>query len=211
MPDSRAEAPPYAGSRAAQENEARGLIQRCKQGDRSAFDDLIRCYERRVYNYAYRLCGRYDDANDLASETFVRVFNSVNSFRGDSSFITWLFRIVTNVYLDDKKRKRSRPAESLDEMLELEESTVVRQIEDTAPTPPQKAESTERTEIIQRAIESLPDYQRMMIVLYHSEGRSYEEIAEVLKLPIGTVKSRLNRARMSLRQLLIPLQEHFGN
>src|ERR1043166_7663171 len=98
------------------------LISRCKQGDKNAYDDLIRLYEKRVYNYAFRLCGRYDEANDLASETFLRVYNSLANFRGDSSFITWLFRITTNVYLDEKKRQRARPSDSLDEMLELDES-----------------------------------------------------------------------------------------
>ena len=80
-----------AADRAAQVLEERVLIGRCKQGDRSAFDNLIRRYERKVYNYAYRLCGRFDEANDLASETFVRVYNSLANFRGDSSFITWSY------------------------------------------------------------------------------------------------------------------------
>ena len=185
------------------------LIARCKQGDKDAFDSLIRSYERKVYNYAFRLCGNYDLANDVASEAFIRVYNSLGSFRGDSSFITWLFRITTNVYLDEKKRQRSRPQESLDEMLELDESTVVRQIEDPSPGPQARAEGHERTALLQKAISSLPDYQRMMIVLYHTEGRSYEEIAVTLDLPIGTVKSRLNRARLSLREQLEPMVEHF--
>src|SRR5437667_12545314 len=82
----------------------RHLILRCKQGDRGSFDDLIRLYEKKVYNFAFRLSGSYDEANDIASETFVRLYNSLAHFRGDSSLITWLFRIVTNVYLDDPKR-----------------------------------------------------------------------------------------------------------
>jgi len=187
----------------------RNLITQCKQGNKNAYDDLIRLYEKRVYNYAFRLCGRYDEANDLASETFLRVYNSLANFRGDSSFITWLFRITTNVYLDEKKRQRARPSDSLDEMLELEESVVVRQIEDPSPSPSSVAEAGERSDMLQEAINSLPDYQRMMIVMYHTDGRSYEEIAETLDLPIGTVKSRLNRARLSLRDILKPLQEHF--
>ncbi len=190
------------------ENE-RTLIARCKQGERDAFDDLIRLYERRVYNYAFRLCGRYDEANDVASETFLRVYNSLANFRGDSSFITWLFRITTNVYLDEKKRQRARPSESLDEMLDLEEATVVRQIEDPSAGPAEVAENRERSDLLQEAISSLPDPQRMMIVMYHMDGLSYEEIAEALDSPIGTVKSRLNRARLSLREILKPLQEHF--
>lgn len=189
--------------------ETRRLVARCKRGERGAFDDLIRRYEKKVYNFAFRLSGNYDEANDVASETFVRVYNALQNFRGDSSFITWLFRITTNVYLDERKRKRARPYESLDEMIELDETTVVRQIEDPAPTPEETVEKQESVDLLQQAINSLPDYQRMMIVLYHTENRSYEEIAEALDLPIGTVKSRLNRARLSLREKLEPLREHF--
>lgn len=189
--------------------ETRRLVARCKRGERGAFDDLIRRYERKVYNFAYRLCGNYDEANDVASETFVRVFNALQNFRGESSFITWLFRIVTNVYLDEKKRQRARPYQSLEEIIELEETSVRRQIEDPAPTPGERVELRERTDILQAAINSLPDYQRMMIVMYHTENKSYEEISEILDLPIGTVKSRLNRARLSLREKLDPVREHF--
>jgi RNA polymerase sigma-70 factor (ECF subfamily) len=189
--------------------ETRRLVARCKRGERGAFDDLIRRYEKKVYNFAFRLCGNYDEANDVASETFYRVYNGLQNFRGDSSFITWLFRITTNVYLDDRKRKRARPHESLEEMIELEETTVVRQVEDPGPTPAERLEKQESIDLLQSAINSLPDYQRMMIVMYHTENRSYEEIAETLDLPIGTVKSRLNRARLSLREKLEPLREHF--
>ena len=190
-------------------SETRRLVERCKTGERGAFDDLIRRYEKKVYNFAYRLSGNYDEANDVASETFVRVFNALRNFRGDSSFITWLFRIVTNVYLDEKKRQRSRPHQSLEEIIELEEASVQRQIEDPGPTPEVQVQRRESTVILQDAINSLPEYQRMMIVMYHTENRSYDEIAAILDLPIGTVKSRLNRARLSLREKLEPLREHF--
>jgi RNA polymerase sigma-70 factor (ECF subfamily) len=195
--------------RSAEEDIDRRIIERCRQQDRAAFNELILRYEKRIYNYAFRLSGSYDIANDIASDTFLRVYNSLGSFRGDSSFITWLFRIVTNIYLDFKKRERSRPAQSLDEIIELGEASVTVQVEDHAPTPPQLAEAGERTEMLQSAINSLPDYQRMMIVMYHTDGQSYEEIAAALDLPIGTVKSRLNRARLSLREILEPIQEHF--
>ena len=192
-----------------EQTQTRLLLERCRAGDKGAFDELIRLYERRVYNFAYRLCSDYDEACDVAADTFVRIYNSLSSFRGDASFVTWLFRVVTNIYLDHRKRARSRPAQSLDEIIELEETTVQRQIEDTREAPHQRAESSERTELLQHAIAGLPEYQRIMIVMFHSEGRSYEEIADVLNLPIGTVKSRLNRARLSLRDKLALFPEHF--
>ena len=187
----------------------RNLIEKCKQGDRKAFDTLIRNYEKRVYNLAYRLSGHYDEANDISVDAFIRVFQAVRLFRGDANFSTWLFRIVTNVYLDRRKRTRNKQHLSLEEYIELEENSVARQVEDPAPTPDMRAEASERRDMLQQAINSLPDYQRAMIVLYHTEGLSYEEIAEVLALPIGTVKSRLNRARLTLREKLEPLKELF--
>jgi RNA polymerase sigma-70 factor (ECF subfamily) len=189
--------------------DEKALIARCKAGDKTAFDDLIRRYERRIYNFAYRLCGNHEEAGDIAADTFVRVYTSLANFRGESSFLTWLFRVITNIYLDERKRQRARPKQSLDELIELDENSLVRQIEDRSPTPEERLEATERTEILQRAILQLPEFQRVMVVLYHTENRSYEEIAELLDLPIGTVKSRLNRARLTLRQILEPDREHF--
>lgn len=187
----------------------RALIEKCKQGDRRAFDTLIKNYEKRVYNLAYRLSGHYDEANDIAVDAFLRVFQALKHFRGDANFSTWLFRIVTNVYLDRRKRTRNKQHLSLEEYIELEENSVARQIEDPGPTPSVVAEQRERQDMMQQAIGSLPDYQRAMIVLYHTEGLSYEEIADVMALPIGTVKSRLNRARLTLREKLEPLKELF--
>ncbi len=178
------------------------LIERCKKGENAAFDQLIRNYEKRVYNLAYRLSGSYDEASDVSLDAFVRVFQAIKHFRGDSNFATWLFRIVTNVYLDRRKRMKNRQHLSLEEYIELEDSVVKRQIEDPSPAPSTIAETNERNAALHKAVASLPDYQRVMIVLYHTEGLSYDEIAEALDLPIGTVKSRLNRARLVLREKL---------
>jgi RNA polymerase sigma-70 factor (ECF subfamily) len=185
------------------------LIDRCKRGDMAAFDTLVHNYEKRVYNLAYRLSSHYDEANDIAVDTFIRVYQAIKLFRGQANFSTWLFRIVTNVYLDRRKRMRNKQHLSLEEYIELEENSVARQIEDPNPTPMTVAENHEQQDLLQKAIDTLPDYQRVMILLYHREGLSYEEIADVMSLPIGTVKSRLNRARLLLRQKLEPLKELF--
>lgn len=190
--------------------EEKAIIERCKQGDLAAFNELVKKYEKQVYNFAYRLTGNYDDANDIAQEAFLRVYNAIGSFRGDASFTTWLFRITTNVFLDDRKRARAHPHSSLDEYLDLEESSVARQIEDPSPSPEALTEEKERAQILQKAIGSLPEYQRAMVTLYHTQQKSYEEIAEIMDLPIGTVKSRLNRARLALKEKLSPLRELFN-
>ena len=192
-----------------QTREEIALIDRCKRGDLSAFDELVRLYEKQVYNFAYRMTGNYDDANDIAAEAFIKVFQAVGTFRGESSFSTWLFRIVTNLFLDHRKRSKSYVNVPLDEYIELEESSVARQIEDPAPGPSELLESAERSEIVMKAICELPEYQRMMVLLFHTMGQTYEEIAESLGLPIGTVKSRLNRARLSLKEKLEPMRELF--
>ena len=116
-------APRPARPRAVVSAEEKALIERCKRGDLAAFNDLVRKYEKQVYNFAYRLTGNYDDANDVAQDAFLRVFNAIGTFRGDASFSTWLFRITTNVFLDERKRAKAHPHASLDEYLELDESS----------------------------------------------------------------------------------------
>ena len=192
------------------EADERLLIERCKSGERAAFDLLVRAYEKRVYNLAYRLSSSYDEASDISVDAFLRVFQAIRLFRGESHFSTWLFRIVTNVYLDRRKRTRNKQHLSLEEYIDLEENAVARQVEDPAPSPEEIAENREKSEVLQSAINELPDYQRAMVVLYHTEGLSYEEIAAVFSLPIGTVKSRLNRARLMLKNKLEPVKELFG-
>ena len=207
--DEAAGARPVRG-RTAVSAEEKALIERCKRGDLAAFNDLVRKYEKQVYNFAYRLTGNYDDANDVAQDAFLRVFNAIGSFRGDASFSTWLFRITTNVFLDERKRAKAHPQASLDEYLELGESSVTRQIEDPSPTPEVVLEESERAQILSKAVSELPEYQRAMVTLYHGQQKSYEEIAEIMDLPIGTVKSRLNRARLALKEKLSGLRELFN-
>ncbi|MCL5283900.1 MAG: sigma-70 family RNA polymerase sigma factor [Armatimonadetes bacterium] len=185
------------------------ILQRCRQGDRDAFDQLFRRYQQSIYNFAYRLTGDADEASDITSDAFLRVFNAINTFRGDASFTTWLFRIVTNVFLDEKKRQRVRAHSSLDEYQSDVESGYERQVTDPSPTPSEIVESEERSELIQNAINQLPEYQRVMVVLFHIEGKSYEEISHIMQMPIGTVKSRLNRARLALREIMEPQKELF--
>ena len=185
-------------------------MQRCKDGEIGAFDELVRLYEKRVFNCALRIAGNYNDASDIAQEAFIRAFHSIKTFRGDAKFATWIFRIVTNVYLDERKKSKSHRQTSLDDYIELEENSVTRQLQDNGPGPEEIMETKERAQLLQGAINSLPDYQRIIVTLYHIQHRSYEEIAEILKLPIGTVKSRLNRARLALAEKLEGSPELFG-
>ncbi|MCC6484466.1 MAG: sigma-70 family RNA polymerase sigma factor [Armatimonadetes bacterium] len=190
------------------EHEAR-LIERCKLRDAAAYNELYSLYERKMYNFALRMSGNPDDAEDIVQETFIRVFNAIQNFRGEANFSTWVFRIANNVFLDMRKKAKAHPQTSLQDALELEESEVTRQIEDPSPQPQDVAQQAELNRIMQRAINSLPDYQKTMVILYHTQNKSYEEIAEIMNLPIGTVKSRLNRARIALKSKLQPIRELF--
>jgi RNA polymerase sigma-70 factor (ECF subfamily) len=183
------------------------LIQACKQGDRRAWDLLIQRYEKSVYKFAYTLARNYDDAADIAGQVFVRLFENIHTFRNDSHFTSWLFCIVRNVYVDTCIRAPHRSHLSLDEGMELEGDRLVREIVDPSPSPEARSIENEKQQVLQKAIRHLPNYQRRMMEMYHAEGRSYEEIARETGLSLGTVKSRLSRARQMLRERLASMQE----
>ena len=186
------------------------LIERAQKGDRDALDGLIRKYEKRAYQYAYRLTSNGEEASDVVSEAFVRVYSALHNFKGNSAFTTWLYRILTNCFLDHRKKERSRTTTSLEAALQTDDGDLERQVESQDPTPDDIAEKKQREEVFESAVAGLPEYQKVMVTLYHAENLSYEEIAATLDLPIGTVKSRLNRARLSLRESLIKDEELFN-
>lgn len=178
------------------------LIRRAQGGDRSAFDALISKHSTRAYQYAFRLTRNPEEASDVVAEGFVRVYNAIQNFKGQSAFTTWLYRIMTNCFLDIRKKEKSRQSISIESALVTSEGDVELQIEDESGSPHDITEKSEREARFERAVSKLPEYQRAMIVMYHGEMMSYEEIAASLDLPIGTVKSRLNRARLTLREML---------
>ncbi|HXH60684.1 MAG TPA: sigma-70 family RNA polymerase sigma factor [Fimbriimonadaceae bacterium] len=185
------------------------MIELSQKGDRNAFDTLIRKYEARAYQYAYRLTSNQDEASDIVADAFVRVYSALKNFRGQSAFGTWLYRILTNCYLDLRKKERNRRHESLEATMNIDGSDVQRQFADESDGPEEIIERTARETAVQEALGKMPEYQQAMLVMYHVENLTYEEISEALDLPIGTVKSRLNRARLALRDLLTSNVELF--
>jgi len=180
------------------------LINKCRQGDRAAFDVLIKRYERPIYHLAYRLSGNYDDAHDIAAETFLRIYRAIGTFQCAITLPAWINRIVANVFYDTRRHAHRHPSVSLDALVEKTGDTVLSQESSATPGPEDIAEGNERKQILSNAISTLPDYQRTMVTLFHNEGRTYEEIADIMAIPVGTVKSRLNRARLALREKLMP-------
>lgn len=174
------------------------LIIKAQAGDRRSFDQLVAKAYPLVFNTAYRILGDHDAAADATQTCFVRAYRSLHSFRRSSSFTTWLYRIVSNVCLD-MVRRRKRQAQSLTLMTDDEQFTE-REIPDDRALPERTLMETELQAAVHRALGKLSVEHRTVLVLFDLAGFSYEDIAEMLKLPLGTVKSRLNRARLALRE-----------
>ncbi len=176
-------------------------------GDREAFDRLVLRHKDRIFNLCYRLVGEYSDAEECAQETFVKVFRSLRTFRLESSFSTWVYAIAVNTCKNWRNSSESRfwkrvlrfgwrsPDREDPEDFEIE-------IEDPAPSPPALIAEKERNTMVQAAIDSLPLHYRTVIVLRHIEELSYEEIAQITGHNLGTLKSKLARARMELQRKL---------
>ncbi len=185
------------------------LIERFKEGDETAFDQLMRRYESKVYQHAYRLTHNADDAADVTAEAFLRMYTALKRFRGDAQLSTWLYRIVQNVYYDFYKREQRHQHLPLEISSDEDDEPMELPIPDESVDLDEQLLEMERQRVLREAIERLPDYQRVVMILFHVEQLSYEEIAEITGLPLGTIKSRLNRARATLRALLEPYRELF--
>ncbi|MEW5941842.1 MAG: sigma-70 family RNA polymerase sigma factor [Chloroflexota bacterium] len=169
-----------------------GLIQRAKEGDTGAFGELVRRHYAPIVNAAYRLCGEAALAEDMAQETFLRAWSNLASFRPAASMKNWLVRIAVNATLDELRRKSDAPMDD----------EVVQMVMDPAPDPESALVAKERAEHLQGLLRSLPEATRSVLVLREYGELSYQEIASVLDIPVGTVMSRLNYARTRLRDLL---------
>ncbi|CAN5610981.1 sigma-70 family RNA polymerase sigma factor [soil metagenome] len=188
----------------------RDLVLACQRREPAAFEELVKRHQRTVYALLYQLAPDWTDTSDLAQEVFIRVWRSINNLRNPSSFRSWLTQIVTNLFYDElRKRPRRLPTVSMDEPMDDEEQTdVTRDIADVHPQPDEKLLSNEMSDVIRRAMLRLPEQFRTSIVLREVEGLSYEEIAVITKTEMGTVKSRIARARTKLQELLKPYLEN---
>jgi RNA polymerase sigma-70 factor (ECF subfamily) len=179
------------------------LIERCRAGDLAAFEPLVAKYRQRVYRLAYNVLRDPEEAWDVSQDAFVRAFQALGSFRGDSAFYTWLFRIVMNVARDRARQHAARGRAFGTER--VAEADWDRALADQGPAPDTRAAEVEERERIGRALATLSEPHRAIIMLSDLEGLSYREIAEVLRIPMGTVMSRLHNARRRLRDALGPL------
>ncbi len=180
------------------------LIQQAKDGDVYAYNTLVLHYQDSVYNVAYRVMGEPSAAADATQEAFISAYKALRRFRG-GNFKAWLMRIVTNACYDELRRRKRRPQSSLDEIIDEFESSPV--LSENSPGPENYMQQVELVEAIQRCLDDLPDDQRTATVLCDVEGYDYNEIADIMSTSLGTVKSRISRARAKLRDCLQGMAE----
>jgi len=188
-------------------DQDRQWIEQCLAGDESGYGHLLSRYRQGIYGLAYRMLGNAEDANDAAQETFVKAFTALDKYDHRFKFSSWLYRIATN-HCVDTIRKRKGYTVSLEEN-EEEGKDLKSRLPDRNLDPSESVHEGEREEIMRRAIGQLDPMYRAVILLRHDQDLSYEEIASVLGLPVGTVKVRVHRARQRLRDLLAPYMDEF--
>lgn len=190
--------------------DERRLIRRIRRGDEQAFALMVRTYEQRVFNMVFRMVGNREEAEDVAQDVFVTVFQSIHGFRGESKLSTWLYRITVNhcknrlKYLRRRRKHLGRPLDEIAEA-ELARGSGSHQAGFHAqlPRPDEEASGHQMERIIQAKIAALEEDHRVLVVLRDIQGLSYQEIGEVTGLNIGTIKSRLHRARLTLKEALL--------
>ncbi|MGD9684601.1 MAG: RNA polymerase sigma factor [Candidatus Obscuribacterales bacterium] len=189
--------------------EDEALVDRYRQtGDASFFKSLVRRYQNRIYNSAYRMLGNKEEAEEVVQDTFVKVHNGLSGFRRQASFAAWLFRISHNLCIDNlRSRKRQRgllfffPSSS---NADGDGDRPAPELRDDGPDPQQIVDLSEQSSVVAGALAKLPESQRAVLVLHDMEGFSYQDIASIVGTSIGTVRSRLHYGRLKMRELLEP-------
>ena len=183
------------------------LVERCRRGDSAAMERLILKYQNRIYNIILKMCANPDDAAELTQETFVKIIEKIDKFEGRSGFYTWTFRIAVNLTLNYCQRSvrlgyRSLDADDSEHSRQAKAQLKQFLSDDSSPDPAAVAESRDLCEIVVKALMKLEEAHRAVVVLRDIEGMSYAQIAKVIDVEVGTVKSRLSRARSNLKEIL---------
>lgn len=179
------------------------LILRSQQGDIQAFEELVIKYEKKVYTIAYKYMGNHEDASDQAQEAFIKAYQAIGSFRNDASFGTWIGRIVANKCLDELRKRKRYQTTSLDDEITTDEGSVKKELKASDASPEEQMEQKETAAYLQELIDGLKPEYKAVVMLRELEGYSYEEISQQLDCSLGTIKSRLSRARKYLKDQII--------
>lgn len=191
------------------EKENSSLVSRCKKGDRDAFNELVTEYQSKVINIAYGILSDADDAADAAQEVFIRVYRSIGNFKEQSSLSTWIYRITVNVCAD-LLRKNNKHNNNLSINAHMDsDSEQEFDIKDESISPAEQAELNETQREVWNAISALKEEHRVILTLFDIHGFPYDKISDMLDIPIGTVKSRLSRARLALKKELLKNRNFF--
>lgn len=183
------------------------LIKKAKRGDITSFERLIITHERNIYNIAYRMFNNEEDAKDIVQEVFMKVYKNLNKFDENSKFSTWIHRITVNTCIDELRKRKGKETNSIDELMDTDEGNIKKQYTDTAFTPEQILIAKEDINNLKQFISLLSENHKTLIILRDIQGLSYSEIAEITDSSLGTVKSRLARARIQLRNILMHSKE----
>jgi RNA polymerase sigma factor (sigma-70 family) len=181
--------------------EDKQLIEMALQGDEKAFEALLNKYRNLVFSIMVKMVRNHQEAEDLTQEAFMKAFNSLSSFNDEFAFSTWLMKIASNNCIDFLRKRKLRTY-SIHEPIQYKDEKIEIDIPDHEPTPEKNLLQSERAKMIQSAIDELPERYRYVILLRHKEEKSYEEISEILNLPLGTVKAQIFRAREILNKKL---------
>ena len=185
------------------------LIEKIKKGDTHAFSELVKAYDKKALNFAYRMLRDLHEAEDAVQEAFLRVFDKIHTFHGNSSFSTWFYTILNNICLD-MLRKRARGGDVVSiTQASNDDHEYELQIEDTADGPFELLQKKSALKLVDKALSKVSDEHRAVIVMRDINGLEYEEIAKILNVSLGTVKSRISRARYALRKILEENKELF--
>src|SRR5215468_10353742 len=193
---------PNPNAASEQQVDESALVKRARRGDLAAYDDLVRRYQERIYATVYHMTSNHEDANDLAQEAFIKAFHALKSFKGGSSFYTWIYRIAVNKTINFLKQRKNKAQISLDDLdFNVEHNPdLVALISDK--TPRREVNLTELQERLNAAMQKLSEPHRLVVTLHDVQGLSHEEIAEIMDCNIGTVRSRLFYARQQLQAYL---------
>lgn len=187
------------------------LVTKAKAGNMDAFEALVKANEKIIYNIIYRIMNNQEDTYDISQETFIKAYTKINQFNEDSKFSTWLYRIATNTALDELRRRKGKETFSIDQTVQGKDRDMMPQHVDEGENIEEKVVDKEQEMIIEHALKELTKDHRAVLTLRDMQGLSYDEISQVLEITLGTVKSRISRARRDMKNILLQNKEPYAS